>query len=148
MRELWETGYMHNRVRMITSSFLVKNLLQNWQLGKDWFWDCLLDADAASNSASWQWVAGTGTDATPFFRIFNPITQSQKFHESANYIKKYLPELKNLPTKLIFSPFEYDKLTLKKYGVVLGENYPSPIINYSESRKRAINTYTKFINKD
>ena len=87
MRELWETGYMHNRVRMITSSFLVKNLLQNWQLGKDWFWDCLLDADAASNSASWQWVAGTGTDATPFFRIFNPITQSQKFDESANYIK-------------------------------------------------------------
>tara|TARA_B100001989_G_scaffold251374_1_gene230452 strand:- start:5596 stop:7014 length:1419 start_codon:yes stop_codon:yes gene_type:complete len=148
MRELWETGYMHNRVRMITSSFLVKNLLQNWQLGKDWFWDCLLDADAASNSASWQWVAGTGTDATPFFRIFNPITQSQKFDESANYIKKYLPELKNLPTKLIFSPFEYDKHTLKKYGVVLGENYPSPIINYSESRKRAINTYTKFINKD
>ena len=148
MRELWETGYMHNRVRMITSSFLVKNLLQNWKHGKNWFWDCLLDADAASNSASWQWVAGTGTDATPFFRIFNPITQSQKFDENANYIKKYLPELQNLPTKIVFSPFEHDKSILKNYGVVLGENYPFPIINYSESRKRALNSYTNFINKD
>ena len=148
MRELWETGYMHNRVRMITSSFLVKNLLQHWKHGKNWFWDCLLDADAASNSASWQWVAGTGTDATPFFRIFNPITQSQKFDENANYIKKYLPELQNLPTKIIFSPFEYDKSVLKNHGVVLGENYPFPIINYSESRKRALNSYTNFINKD
>ena len=110
MRELWETGYMHNRVRMITSSFLVKNLLQNWKHGKNWFWDCLLDADAASNSASWQWVAGTGTDSTPFFRIFNPIAQSQKFDENANYIKKYLPELQNLPTKIVFSPFDHDRV--------------------------------------
>ena len=148
MRELWETGYMHNRARMITSSFLVKNLLQNWQHGKNWFWDCLLDADAASNSASWQWVAGTGTDATPFFRIFNPITQSQKFDTNADYIKKYLPELKRLPTKFIFSPFEQDESTLKDYGVVLGKNYPCPIINYSESRKRALSHYTNFINKD
>ena len=148
MRELWETGYMHNRVRMITSSFLVKNLLQHWKHGKNWFWDCLLDADAASNSASWQWVAGTGTDATPFFRIFNPITQSQKFDGTANYIKKYLPELKNLPSKLVFSPFESDKSTLKSYGVVLGDNYPLPIIDYSNSRKRALNTYTHFMNKD
>ena len=148
MRELWETGYMHNRVRMITSSFLVKNLLQNWKYGKNWFWDCLLDADMASNSASWQWVAGTGTDATPFFRIFNPITQSQKFDENANYIKKYLPELNKLPNKLIFSPFEHDSSVLKNYGVVLGENYPYPIVNYSESRKRALSTYTNFINKD
>ena len=148
MRELWETGYMHNRVRMITSSFLVKNLLLNWKHGKNWFWDCLLDADAASNSASWQWVAGTGTDATPFFRIFNPITQSQKFDENANYIKKYLPELQNLPTKMVFSPFEHDKSVLKNYGVVLGENYPFPIIDYSESRKRALNSYTNFISNN
>ena len=96
---------MHNRARMITSSFLVKNLYQTGNTEKDWFWDCLLDADAASNSASWQWVAGTGTDATPFFRIFNPITQSQKFDEHANYIKKYLPELQNLPTKNNFFSF-------------------------------------------
>ena len=148
MRELWETGYMHNRVRMITASFLVKNLLQNWKLGKNWFWNCLLDADAASNSASWQWVAGTGTDAAPFFRIFNPITQSQKFDENADYIKRYVPELKHLPTKLIFSPFEYDNSTLKDYGVILGKNYPYPIINYSESRKKALSTYTNFISKD
>ena len=102
MRELWETGYMHNRVRMITSSFLVKNLLQHWQIWKKLVLGLFIDADAASNSASWQWVAGTGTDATPFFRIFNPITQSQKFDENAKYIKKYLPELKNLTNKMLF----------------------------------------------
>ncbi|MBF96001.1 MAG: Deoxyribodipyrimidine photo-lyase [Alphaproteobacteria bacterium MarineAlpha9_Bin4] len=148
MRELWETGYMHNRVRMITSSFLVKNLLAHWKHGKMWFWNCLLDADAASNSASWQWVAGTGTDATPFFRIFNPITQSKKFDSDANYIKKYVPELSKLPTKIIFSPFEYDSSILKQYDVVLGKNYPYPIIDYVESRKRALNVYSRFINKN
>ena len=113
-----------------------------------WFWNCLLDADAASNSASWQWVAGTGTDATPFFRIFNPITQSKKFDSDANYIKKYVPELSKLPTKIIFSPFEYDSSILKQYDVVLGKNYPYPIIDYVESRKRALNVYSRFINKN
>lgn len=148
MRELWETGYMHNRVRMITSSFLVKNLLMHWKKGEKWFWECLLDADAASNSASWQWVAGTGTDSTPFFRIFNPITQSMKFDNEATYIRKFVPELKGLPTKLIFCPFEYDNNTLEQYGVILGKNYPLPIIDYTTSRKRALDTYTKFINKN
>ena len=148
MRELWETGYMHNRVRMITSSFLVKNLLMHWKKGEKWFWECLLDADAASNSASWQWVAGTGTDSTPFFRIFNPITQSMKFDNEATYIRKFVPELKGLPTKLIFCPFEYDNNTLEQYGIVLGKNYPLPVIDYATSRKRALDTYTKFINKN
>ena len=148
MRELWETGYMHNRVRMITASFLVKNLLANWQHGQKWFWDCLLDADAASNSASWQWVAGTGTDSTPFFRIFNPISQSKKFDNDADYIRKFLPELQNLPNKYIFSPFDTDKNILKQYGVILGGNYPYPIVDYSISRKRALNTYTNFINRN
>ena len=148
MRELWETGYMHNRVRMITSSFLVKNLLTHWKFGEEWFWDCLLDADAASNSASWQWIAGTGTDAAPFFRIFNPITQSQKFDSEAKYIKKFLPELKKLPTKMLFSPYEYDASLLRKYDVILGENYPHPIIDYVESRKKALATYKKFSNSN
>ena len=148
MRELWETGYMHNRVRMITSSFLVKNLLMHWKKGEKWFWECLLDADAASNSASWQWVAGTGTDSTPFFRIFNPITQSMKFDNEATYIRKFVPELKSLPTKLIFCPFEYDNNTLEKYGIILGKNYPLPVIDYATSRKRALDTYTKFNNKN
>ena len=148
MRELWETGYMHNRVRMIVSSFLVKNLLIHWKCGENWFWDCLLDADAASNSASWQWIAGTGADAAPFFRIFNPITQSKKFDNDAYYIKKYLPELQKLPTKLLFYPFEHDTDTLKQYDVILGHNYPYPIIDYSESRKRALSTYTKFISRN
>ena len=112
MRELWNTGYMHNRVRMIVSSFLVKNLLIHWKYGEEWFRDCLLDADMASNSASWQWVAGTGTDAAPFFRIFNPITQSEKFDKEAYYIKKYLPELSQLPLKYIFQPWIADKETL------------------------------------
>ena len=148
MRELWETGYMHNRVRMITSSFLVKNLLTHWKFGEEWFWDCLLDADAASNSASWQWIAGTGTDAAPFFRIFNPITQSQKFDSEAKYIKKFLPELKKLPTKMLFSPYEFDTSLLRKYDVILGENYPHPIIDYVESRKKALATYKKFSNSN
>ena len=96
MRELWQTGYMHNRVRMIVGSFLVKNLLHDWRRGEAWFWDCLFDASTASNSASWQWVAGTGTDSTPYFRIFNPITQSQKFDPDGAYIRKFIPEIKKL----------------------------------------------------
>ena len=96
MRELWQTGYMHNRVRMITGSFLVKNLLIHWHYGEKWFWDCLVDADHASNSASWQWVAGCGADASPYFRIFNPILQGQKFDPNGEYTLKYVPELRNL----------------------------------------------------
>ncbi len=148
MRELWETGYMHNRVRMITSSFLVKNLLMHWKNGKNWFWNCLLDADAASNSASWQWVAGTGTDSTPFFRIFNPITQSKKFDKDALYIKKYLPELRGLPNNLVFFPAEHDEELLNKYDFTLGENYPFPIVDYAESRKRALDVYKNFTNRN
>ncbi len=135
MRELWETGYMHNRLRMITASFLVKNLLIHWKEGEKWFWDCLLDADLANNSASWQWVAGTGSDAAPFFRIFNPITQGQKFDKDALYIRKYLPEIAKLPNKFIFTPWLADKEILKDANVTLGVNYPHPIIDYTSSRK-------------
>ena len=106
MRELWQTGFMHNRVRMITGSFLIKNLLLDWRHGERWFWDTLVDADPASNSASWQWVAGCGADAAPYFRIFNPVTQGQKFDPDGDYVRRYVPELSALPNKYIFNPWE------------------------------------------
>ena len=143
MRELWQTGYMHNRLRMITASFLIKNLLIHWKHGEQWFWDCLVDADLASNSASWQWVAGTGSDAAPFFRIFNPMTQAQKFDNEGVYIRKYVPEIAKLPNKFIFSPWLADKQTLKDSNVELGNNYPFPIIDYTVSRNRALEEFKK-----
>ena len=141
MRELWQTGFMHNRVRMITASFLVKNLLINWRLGASWFWDCLVDADLASNSASWQWVAGCGTDASPYFRIFNPVTQGEKFDANGEYTKRYLPELKNLPNKYLFRPWEAPPEVLEKANIILGETYPLPIVDIKASRQTALDTY-------
>lgn len=141
MRELWQTGTMHNRVRMITASFLIKNLLIDWRLGAQWFWDCLVDADLASNSASWQWVAGCGTDASPYFRIFNPVTQGEKFDAEGEYTKRYVPELKNLPKKYLFRPWEAPSDVLEKAGVILGQNYPSPVVDIRASRIRALDTY-------
>ncbi len=141
MRELRQTGTMHNRVRMICASFLVKNLLINWQEGAKWFWDNLFDADLASNSANWQWVAGCGTDAAPYFRIFNPTTQAQKFDPDGEYIKKYIPELKNLPIKYIFEPWKASKNILENANVKLGLDYPEPVIDLKESRQRALNAY-------
>ncbi len=138
MRELWQTGYMHNRVRMIVASFLIKNLLIDWRYGAKWFWNTLFDADLASNSASWQWVAGSGADAAPYFRIFNPVTQSQKFDPDGVYIKKYIPELKNLPNKYLFSPWTAPIEILSAFGVTLGEDYPCPIVDLKESRKIAL----------
>jgi deoxyribodipyrimidine photo-lyase len=141
MRQLWQTGYMHNRVRMIVGSFLVKNLLLHWHNGEKWFWDCLVDADLASNSASWQWVAGCGADAAPYFRIFNPIIQGEKFDDQGEYTRKYLPELKDLPNKYLFSPWEAPESVLKKAGIILGKDYPHPIVNLSESRSKALAAY-------
>ncbi|KKB96116.1 Deoxyribodipyrimidine photo-lyase [Candidatus Arcanobacter lacustris] len=141
MRELWQTGYMHNRVRMIVGSFLVKNLLIDWRYGKKWFEDCLVDADLASNSASWQWVAGTGADAAPYYRIFNPVLQGEKFDKDGVYTKKYVPELAKLPSKYLFKPWEAPDLVLKEAGVKLGMNYPHPIVDLSESRKMALELY-------
>ncbi|MFM8454463.1 MAG: cryptochrome/photolyase family protein [Gammaproteobacteria bacterium] len=138
MRELWQTGYMHNRVRMVVASFLVKNLMIHWHYGRDWFWDCLVDADLANNSASWQWVAGSGVDAAPYFRIFNPITQGEKFDKQGIYTRKFVPELANLPDKYLFKPWEAPEEILKKAGVVLGLHYPKPIIDLKSSRARAL----------
>ncbi len=142
MRELWKTGYMHNRVRMLVGSFLVKNLLIDWRRGEEWFWDCLLEADLASNSASWQWVAGTGADAAPYFRIFNPITQGEKFDKDGEYTRKFVPELKNLPSKYLFAPWYAPQEVLNDSEITLGENYPFPIIDIKESRMVALEAFS------
>ncbi len=138
MRELWQTGYMHNRVRMVVGSFLVKNLLIHWHRGEDWFWDCLVDADLASNSASWQWIAGCGADAAPYFRVFNPVTQSEKFDPQGEYIRRYVPELVRLPDKYLHDPSSAPTAVLSAAGVVLGRDYPRAIVDLKESRERAL----------
>jgi deoxyribodipyrimidine photo-lyase len=138
MRELWQTGYMHNRVRMVTGSFLVKNLLTHWHDGEDWFWDCLVDADLASNSASWQWIAGCGADAAPYFRVFNAVTQSEKFDADGEYLRRYLPELARLPEKYIHAPFMAPDPVLRAAGVKLDGNYPRPVVDLKQSREQAL----------
>ena len=143
MRELYQTGYMHNRIRMVTASFLVKNLLIHWHEGEKWFWNCLFDADLANNSAGWQWVAGCGADAAPFFRIFNPTTQAKKFDPDGDYIRHYVPELAKLPTQHLFSPWKAPDNILASAGIEIGKNYPAPIVDLSNSRKRALAAYQK-----
>ncbi len=146
MRELWKTGHMHNRVRMIVGSYLVKNLNIDWRHGKDWFWDCLLDADLASNSASWQWVAGSGADASPFFRIFNPVLQGEKFDKDGLYVRTYCPEIKNLPNQYLHKPWETPDQLLLECGIELGKNYPRPLVNLKKSRADALDKYRQLSN--
>tara|TARA_B100000989_G_scaffold171946_1_gene128842 strand:+ start:10920 stop:12341 length:1422 start_codon:yes stop_codon:yes gene_type:complete len=141
MKELRTTGYMHNRVRMIVGSFLVKNLLVDWRYGEEWFWDNLFDADMANNSAGWQWVGGSGADAAPYFRIFNPITQGQKFDPEGEYTKFFLPMLSNLPSKFLFNPWEAPIEIREKASVFLGQNYPLPIVDVKESRQEALEAF-------
>ncbi len=138
MRQLWQTGWMHNRIRMVCASFLTKHLLIPWQQGEAWFWDTLVDADLASNTISWQWVAGCGADAAPYFRIFNPVLQSRKFDAEGSYIRKFVPELGRLPDKYIHAPWEADAEVLAAAKVALGENYPHPIISLANGRERAL----------
>ncbi len=141
MRELWQTGWMHNRVRMIVASFLCKHLLIPWQEGARWFLDTLVDADLASNQASWQWVAGSGADAAPYFRIFNPILQGQKFDPDGDYVRRYVPELAALPSAHIHSPWTAPKDVLAAAGVVLGKSYPLPMVDHAVARSRALAAY-------
>ena len=143
MRELSETGYMHNRLRMVVGSFLVKNLLIHWSYGAQWFWECLFDADLANNSAGWQWIAGSGADAAPYFRIFNPILQSKKFDPDGKYIKRFVPELSKLPVEFLFSPWDVKDSELLKYDFKMGEDYPFPIIDLKFSRQRALDSFQK-----
>ncbi|MDF3023376.1 MAG: deoxyribodipyrimidine photolyase [Alphaproteobacteria bacterium] len=141
MRQLWQTGWMHNRVRMIVGSFLVKNLLISWRDGEDWFWDTLVDADLGNNAAGWQWIGGCGADAAPYFRIFNPILQSGKFDPEGEYIKTYVPELKNVPAGYIHAPWDAPPLVLAQAGVTLGKTYPHPVVDHAEARARALKAY-------
>jgi len=141
MRQLWQTGWMHNRVRMIVASFLCKHLLLHWRHGEDWFWDTLVDADLANNAAGWQWVAGSGADASPYFRIFNPIAQAQKFDPKGEYIKRFVPELAQMPTKFIHAPWTAPENTLSFSRVDLGRTYPNPMVEHSAARLRALDAY-------
>lgn len=144
MRQLWQTGWMHNRVRMIVGSLLVKHLLQHWLDGARWFWDTLVDADLANNTMGWQWIGGCGADAAPYFRIFNPITQGEKFDPDGAYVREYLPELKDLPTRFIHKPWELGALDLAGANVKLDKDYPSPIIEHSAGRKRALKAFDTY----
>ena len=143
MRELWQTGYMHNRVRMIVASFLIKHLRLHWRHGQAWFNDTLVDADLANNSASWQWVAGSGADAAPYFRIFNPMTQGEKFDPDGQYVRAWCPELKDLETKYIHAPFDAPDEALQEAGVRLGDTYPKPIVDHMTAREAALKGYNK-----
>ena len=143
MRQLWDTGWQHNRVRMVTASFLIKHLLIDWREGEKWFHDTLVDYDPASNAAGWQWVAGSGADASPYFRIFNPFTQGEKFDPNGDYVRKFVPELSKMPKKFIHRPWEAPAHILAQAGVKLGENYPKPIVDHKEARERALTAYKK-----
>lgn len=138
MRELYATGWMHNRVRMVVSSFLVKHLLQDWRVGARWFWNTLVDADLASNTLGWQWSGGCGADAAPYFRVFNPMTQGHKFDPEGDYVRKWVPEVAKLPNQFIHEPWEAPEGVLRCAGVELGKNYPEPIIEHKKGRERAL----------
>jgi deoxyribodipyrimidine photo-lyase len=144
MRELWETGWMHNRVRMIVASLLTKNARQHWLEGARWFWGTLVDADLANNSMGWQWVAGCGVDAAPYFRIFNPVSQSKKFDPDGEYLKRWLPELAPLPTRYIHEPWAAPADILDDANIRLGRDYPCPLIDIAETRKEALAEYNSF----
>ncbi len=141
MRELWTTGWMHNRVRMVVASFLVKDLLLPWQTGAEWFWDTLVDADLASNTLGWQWTAGCGADAAPFFRIFNPVSQGEKFDPNGDYVRHWVPELSMIPAKWIHQPWMAPSDVLRSAGVVMGKSYPAPIVDHGKARQMALEAF-------
>ncbi len=138
MRELWARGWMHNRVRMIVGSFLVKDLLLPWQAGERWFWDTLVDADLGNNAMGWQWVAGCGADAAPYFRVFHPTTQSRRYDADGAYLRRWLPELALLPDRWIHEPAAAPPLVLLEAGVRLGRDYPMPIVDHAAARDAAL----------
>jgi deoxyribodipyrimidine photo-lyase len=142
MRELWHTGWMHNRVRMLAASFLVKHLMIPWQEGAAWFWDTLVDADLANNTMGWQWSAGCGADAAPYFRIFNPVIQGERFDPDGHYVRRWVPELVSVPNQWIHKPWEAPVSLLAEAGVKLGEDYPWPIVEHDAARERALAALT------
>lgn len=144
MRQLWHSGWMHNRVRMIAASVLVKHLLQPWQAGARWFWDTLVDADLAANTQGWQWSAGCGADAAPYFRVFNPVTQGERFDPQGEYVRRWVPELAALPPKYIHRPWQAPPALLKSCGISLGTDYPEPVVGLMEGRIRALAAFSDF----
>jgi len=138
MRQLWRTGWMHNRVRMIVASFLVKHLRLSWREGAAWFWDTLVDADLASNTLGWQWTSGCGADAAPYFRIFNPVLQGEKFDPDGSYVRRWVPELGRVPVEFIHRPWEAPRLMLAGAGVTLGREYPAPVVDHAQARAAAL----------
>ncbi|MGA8261058.1 MAG: deoxyribodipyrimidine photo-lyase [Arenicellales bacterium] len=145
MRELWHTGFMHNRVRMNVASFLTKNAGIDWRIGARWFWDTLVDANLANNTLGWQWVTGSGPDAAPYFRIFNPVTQSRRFDPNGTYIRHWVPALSSLPARYVHSPWTAPKAVLDKAGVRVGKDYPSPVVDLKASRQRALDAYKRSV---
>jgi len=143
MRELWATGWMHNRVRMIAASFLVKDLLQPWSDGARWFWDTLVDADLAQNSLGWQWTAGCGADAAPYFRVFNPTTQGEKFDPEGTYVRRWCPELASLSADWIHQPHAAPPEVLRAAKIVLGREYPQPLVNHADARETALAAFAR-----
>lgn len=148
MRELWTTGWMHNRVRMIVASFLVKDLLIPWQSGADWFWDTLVDADLANNTLGWQWTAGCGADAAPYFRVFNPISQGEKFDPEGAYVRQWVPEIDGLPNEWIHQPWAAPPLLLRESRIVLGRTYPYPMVDHGEARQAALAALSEIRSSD
>lgn len=143
MRELWATGWMHNRVRMVVGSFLTKHLRIRWQEGAYWFWDTLVDADLANNTLGWQWIAGCGADAVPYFRIFNPVLQGQKFDPEGSFIRRWVPELRGLPALWIHKPWTAPGSVLAEAGVQLGSSYPIPIVQHETARREILEAFEK-----
>jgi deoxyribodipyrimidine photo-lyase len=143
MRQLWHSGWMHNRVRMIAGSFLVKDLLQPWTDGARWFWDTLVDADLASNTLGWQWVAGCGADAAPYFRVFNPILQATRFDPQGTYVREWVPELARLPSPWIHAPWTASDAELAAAGVQLGTSYPHRLVEHETARTAALAAFAK-----
>ena len=141
MRQLYETGWMHNRVRMLVASFLTKDLMLHWRHGAEWFWDTLVDADLAANTFNWQWTAGCGADAQPFFRIFNQISQSERYDPDGTYIRRYVPELADLPDEVLHAPWQTSEARLEALGVTLGTDYPRPMVDHGEAREEALAAY-------
>jgi len=141
MRELYETGWMHNRLRMIVASFLIKHLRIHWKEGEKYFRNCLVDFNEANNVAQWQWVAGSGADAAPYFRIFNPILQGEKFDKDGKYTTKWVPELKNFPIEFLHRPWELEKKYQQSLNIIIGKNYPFPIVKHENARAEALKAF-------
>jgi deoxyribodipyrimidine photo-lyase len=141
MRQLWHIGWMHNRLRMVVGSFLTKNLRLDWLIGATWFWDTLVDADLASNTLGWQWAGGCGADAAPYFRIFNPVRQGERFDPEGAFVRHWVPELAALPSKHIHAPWQAPANVLRTAGLSLGRDYPEPVVDLKASRQAALEAF-------